>query len=153
MGRNRTGARLSVRVVNKPELLIRVQFDRHLPARLNWAGSQRVVQRVNLEIHITCLLLQFDDSTQSKSIIWHQVTTFCMFCILRDRQYFNSCFSFNVMYFWPGRRSIGQLQAQISIRWLHYPICITSNWWTSDDAELTDILRTAPWPCHLLFCT
>jgi len=36
------------RPVNKPELSIRVHFHRHLPTRLKWAGSQRVVQRVHL---------------------------------------------------------------------------------------------------------
>jgi hypothetical protein len=57
------------------------------------------------------------------------------------------------MYFWLGRSSIAQWWAQISIRCLHYPICITSNWWPSVNAELTDIVRTAPCTCHFLFCT
>jgi len=35
---------------------------------------------------------------------------------------------------------------------LHYPICITSNWWPSDDAGLMDIIRMAPWLYHFLFC-
>jgi len=35
---------------------------------------------------------------------------------------------------------------------VHYPICITTNWWPSVDAGLTDIVRMAPWPCHFLFC-
>jgi len=113
--------RVRVRVGTKPEPDWRSGWSINLNCRFGhgsidislpvwiWAGSQPVVQWVHLKIHITCLLLLFDYSTQSKSIIWHPVITFCMFCILRDRQYFNSCFSFNDMYFWPGRRSIVQL--------------------------------------------
>jgi len=41
----------------------------------------------------------------------------------------------------------------MSMRCVHYPICITTNWWPSVDAGLTDIVRLAPGPCHFLFCT
>jgi len=40
----------------------------------------------------------------------------------------------------------------MSMRCLHYPISITSNWWPSVHAGLMDIVRMAPWPCHFLFC-
>jgi len=40
----------------------------------------------------------------------------------------------------------------MSMRCVHYPICITTNWWPSVDAGLTDIVRMGPWPCHFLFC-
>jgi len=43
-----TVAKLAVRVVNKPELPTRVRFRGKLPTRLNWAGCQRVAQRVHL---------------------------------------------------------------------------------------------------------
>ena len=37
------------------------------------------------------------------------------------------------------------------MRHLHYPICITSNWWLSVDTALTDSIRMAPWVCYILF--
>jgi len=37
------------------------------------------------------------------------------------------------------------------MRFLHYAICITSNWSPSVDAGLTHIVRMAPWPGHFLF--
>jgi len=107
-GWNRTGARLAVQVVDKPEWSIRVRFYRHLPTRPNCAGSQWVVQPVHLWIYIICLPLVCDYSTQSKSIIRHPGFTFCMYSILRDRQHFNSCFSFNDLYFRLWRRKIVQ---------------------------------------------
>jgi len=40
----------------------------------------------------------------------------------------------------------------MSMRCVHYLICVTTNWWSSVDAGLTDIVRMARRPCHFLFC-
>jgi len=37
------------------------------------------------------------------------------------------------------------------MRRLHYPICITRNWWPSVDARLTVISRMGLWLCHFLY--
>jgi len=97
-----------------------------------------------------CLPLLFDNNSQWTSIIWDPGITFRMFCWLGDCQYLSSCFSFNILYFWPWRRSVMQLWAEISMRRLHYPICITRNWWPSVDAMLTVIFRMGLRPCHFL---
>jgi len=47
-GSNQTSTKLVVHVVNKREPSIQVWFNRNLPTHQNWAGTQRVVQRVHL---------------------------------------------------------------------------------------------------------
>ena len=47
-GSTRTFPKLAVRVVNKPETSTWVWFNGQLPTRPNWAGCQRVAQRVHL---------------------------------------------------------------------------------------------------------
>jgi hypothetical protein len=37
------------------------------------------------------------------------------------------------------------------MRHLHYPICITRNWWPSVEAGSTDSIRIALWVCYILF--
>jgi hypothetical protein len=51
----------AVRVINKPELSIRVRFNGQLPTRPDLACCQQVVQRIRLYIHIILLHLEFNN--------------------------------------------------------------------------------------------
>ena len=89
-------------------------------------------------MHVTLLPLKFDNSTWWESMIEHGVIIFRLVWRLRYRLYLNLCFSINILYFWPLRRSKVLWWNQISTQCHHYPICMTRNCWCSLDAQCHD---------------
>jgi len=122
-GPNRTVAKFSVRVVNKPKLPTRVRFHGKLPTRLNWASCQQVAQRVHLYIHIRLLNLQCVNSILSKSHLQQPTRWFCLLSSLQCRLFWYLCFTFDIWYFCLARRSIILLCKRRCARRLDYEIC------------------------------
>jgi len=84
------------------------------------------------------LFLLHDNSILSRAFIQHPVITFCMFCSVQYRLFWNPGFSFYILYFYILWRSIVLLWAQISVRCLEYPICRTEDCWSSVDDPFHD---------------
>jgi len=144
MGRNWSVVKLAVRVINTPELSIAVQLGGNLTTHLNWAGCQRVVQRVQLYILIMLSFLLFQNCNLSKLFNQHWVITSRMFCRLQYRLFWNLWFLFYILYFCLLRQSIVLLCAQISVRCLDHPRCKTKNHRRSVDAHFQDVAGHVP---------
>ena len=84
------------------------------------------------------LLVLFDNSMRSKSLIQHPVITIWILWSLRYRSFCNQCFAFCVFYFGVHRQPIFLLWGQISMQCLDYPIYKTKNWWLSIDSHFQD---------------
>jgi hypothetical protein len=86
-GPNRTVAKCEVWVVNQSEPSIRVWLDGKLPILLNWAGCQRVAQRVHVLIHVQILFLKFVNNIVSKSRFHQPIMCFCMVAVCNIDQF------------------------------------------------------------------
>jgi len=84
------------------------------------------------------LLLQFDNSIWSKSLIQHPAIMLWMLCTLQYWLLWNQCFSFWDLYLGLLRQSIVLVWAQISVQCHTYQIYKTRNSWCSVDANCQD---------------
>jgi len=84
------------------------------------------------------LLLPFQHSMLSKSLIQCTINSLCMFCSLRQWLFWNLRFSFYLLYVWLWKRSRALIWTQVSVQCLDYWICKTKNCWHSVDAHCHD---------------
>ena len=92
-------ANLSLRDINRQKQWIQVQSEGNVPTSLNWAGCQRIVQRVHLKIYMMLLFLLRDNCILLKLHIEHWIITFCLYSSLHHQLFWNPCFSIYIGYF------------------------------------------------------
>jgi len=137
-GPNWTVAKLAVSVVMKREQSTYVRLNGKLPTGPNWAGSQRVTQRVQLFIHIKLFYWQCVNSILSKSCFRQTIMRFCMFCSLQYRFIWYLCFTFDIWFICLSRGSTILLHRRRFARRLDCEICKTWCGWRSVHTHIQD---------------
>lgn len=113
----------ALRVVNIPQHSLWGRFNGTPLIRLNWARCQRVAQWVLVWIHIMLLCLVVGIGIFSKSLINHPVISFSKFWCLGYNLFCTPCISYDIVYCCLKWWSVILWWVEVSMQYLHYPIC------------------------------